>query len=358
MPPWPCATASPRNEQTGGLPLTIATGLIGYGLGGAAFHAPLIQACSRLSLEAIVTSREVPDGIAAVRDPLALIAVPTVKLIVISTPNDQHFPLAKAALEAGKHVVIDKPFTVTVAEADALIALARKKKRLLAAFHNRRWDGDFLTVRKLVESGRLGEVVLCEMHWDRFRPAIRPGWKDNPAQGASLLNDLGPHLIDQALLLFGKPDALVADVVAQRPASEVDDYYDLVLHYSRRRVRLCASVLVAAPRPRFALHGSAASFVKYGLDPQESQLQSGLRLGDPGYGVEDPAQHGLLTDAGGRTERIVTEPGRYHDYYEAVAAAILYRDPPPVDPADARAGLAIIEAARQSASEGRRIALA
>ena len=356
MPPWPCATASPRNDEARGPELTIATGLIGYGLGGAAFHAPLIHACSRLSLDAIVTSRDTPDGIAAIRDPLALIAVPTVQLIVISTPNRPHFPLARAALEAGKHVRIDKPFSITVAEADALIAMAQKKKRLLTAFHNRRWDGDFLTVRrKLVKSGRLGEVALCEMHWDRYRPAIREGWKDNPAQGASLLNDLGPHLIDQALLLLGKPDALVADVAAQRPASEVDDYYDLVLHYSRRRVRLCASVLVAAPRPRFALRRQRGELRQIRPRSPGEPLQSGLRPGDPGYGVEDPAQHGLFTDAGGRTERIVTEPGRYLDYYEAVAAAILYRDPPPVDPADARSGLAIIEAARQSASEGRRI---
>jgi scyllo-inositol 2-dehydrogenase (NADP+) len=338
--------------------LTVATGLIGYGLGGAVFHAPFIQSCDRLSLKAIATSRDVPDGIAAVRDPLALIADPAVQLIVISTPNDQHFPLARAALEAGKHVVIDKPFTVSVAEADALIALAGERERVLSAFHNRRWDGDYLTVRKLVESGRLGELMLCELHWDRLRPAIRPGWRDNPAQGASLLNDLGPHLIDQALQLFGKPDALAADLAAQRPASEVDDYHDIVLHYGPRRVRLAVSVLVPAPRPRFALHGTEASFVKFGLDPQESQLQTGVRIGDPGFGVEDPAQHGLLTFADGRTERIATEPGRYLDYYDGVAAAILDGAPAPVDAADARDGLAIIEAARQSSSEGRRIAFA
>ena len=338
--------------------MKVATGLIGYGLGGAVFHAPFIQACARLSLKAIATSRDVPEGVAAVRDPLALIADATVQLIVISTPNDQHFPLAKAALEAGKHVVIDKPFTVSVAEADALIAIARERNLVLTAFHNRRWDGDFLTVRKLVESGRLGELMLCEMHWDRFRPAIRPGWRDNPAQGASLLNDLGPHLIDQALQLFGKPGALTADLAAQRPTSEVDDYHDIVFHYGARRVRLSVSVLVPAPRPRFALHGTEASFVKYGLDPQESQLQTGVRIGDPGFGVEDPAQHGLLTFADGRTERIATEPGRYLDYYDGVAAAILDGAPAPVDAADARAGLAIIEAARQSSSEGRRIAFA
>ena len=274
------------------------------------------------------------------------------QLIVISTPNDQHFPLAKAALEAGKHVVVDKPFTVTVAEADALIALARSRNRLLTAFHNRRWDGDFLTVRKLVEGGRLGELMLCELVWDRFRPAIRQGWKDDPAHGASLLNDLGPHLIDQALLLFGKPDALVADLSAQRPGSPVDDYFDLVFHYGPRRVRLSVSVLVTAPRPRFALHGTEASFIKFGLDPQESQLQSGLRPGDPGFGAEDPAQHGLLTFADGRTERIATEPGCYLAFYDEVASAILDGAPAPVDPADARFGLAIIEAARQGAGEG------
>jgi scyllo-inositol 2-dehydrogenase (NADP+) len=207
-----------------------------------------------------------------------------------------------------------------VAEADALIALARERSLLLTAFHNRRWDGDFLTVRNLVESGRLGELMLCELHWDRFRPAIRPGWRDNPAQGASLLNDLGPHLIDQALQLFGKPDALAADLAAQRPASEVDDYHDIVLHYGPRRVRLTVSVLVPAPRPRFALHGTEGQLRQIrsrsaGEPVADRRADRRSRLRGGGSGAARPAHFRRRT-----AERIATEAGRYLDYYDGVAA--------------------------------------
>ena len=337
--------------------MTIRTGLIGYGLGGAVFHAPLIQASPSLSLDAIATSRAVPEGVRAVADPRALIADPAIDLVVIATPNATHFPLALAALEAGKHVVIDKPFTATVAQADRLIGLARERDRRLTVFHNRRWDGDFLTARRLLASQRLGEVMLCEMHWDRFRLEIRPGWKDEAAEGTGLLYDLGSHLIDQALVLFGPPDEVSGDLAVQRPGAAVDDYFALTLHYGSRRVLLCASTVVAATRPRFGLHGTGASFVKYGLDPQEDQLKSGGRPGKPDFGEEEPRTQGILTLPDGGRERIPTDPGRYGDFYDAVAAAIADGAPVPVDPVDARLGLEIIEAARTSAGKGRRVAL-
>jgi scyllo-inositol 2-dehydrogenase (NADP+) len=319
--------------------LTVRAGLIGHGLGGRAFHEPLIRAAERLWLAAIATTRSTPDA-------AALIADPGIDLIVISTPNHSHFPLAAAALEAGKHVVIDKPFTVTLAEADALIALARDRERILTVFHNRRWDGDFLTVRRLLTSGRLGEVMRYEAHWDRFRPAIREGWKEEAGPGTGVLGDLGPHLIDQALLLFGPPDAVDGDLEMQRPGTAVEDYFAITLRYGSRRVILTSSLLATAPRPRFGLYGTQGSFVKYGLDPQEPQALAGMSPADPGFGVEDARWHGTLTLADGTTERVPTERGDYLAYYEAVAAAILDGGPVPVEPADARAGLAFIARVR------------
>jgi scyllo-inositol 2-dehydrogenase (NADP+) len=333
----------------------VRVALIGYGLGGRAFHAPLIRATQGLELTAIATARPVPEGIAAVRDPLAAIADPAIDLVVLATPNATHFPLAKAALEAGKHVVIDKPFAASVAEADALIALATARSRMLTVFHNRRWDGDFRTVRALVESGRLGEIMLCEMYWDRFRRLPRDNWKDAGGPGTGLLFDLGSHLIDQALLLFGPPDSIAADLAVQRAEAIADDYFALILHDGARRIVLGCSTLVAAPRPRFALHGTKGGFVKYGLDPQEAAMDAGATPGLPGFGVEEARWHGVLTAPDGARETIETLPGRYLAFYEGVARAIAGDAPPPVDPAEAREGLRLIELARQSAGEGRRI---
>ena len=338
----------------------VNVGLIGYGLAGATFHAPLIAAVDRLQLKAIATSRPVALGAEGLRitpDPQAILDADDIDLVVIATPNELHFPLAQAALDAGKHVVVDKPFTLDVEQATALIAQAKEVDRLLSVFHNRRWDGDYLTVCRLVADGRLGEIFLFEARWDRFRPAIKRGWREVPAQGAGLLNDLGPHLIDQALQLFGLPDAVSGDVIAQRRQAAVDDYFELVLHFGRMRAILSASTLVAAPRPRFALHGSKGSFVKFGLDPQEAALKAGIIPGTSGFGQDDPSRYGTLTDSDGRSEAVPTEEGRYTAYYEAAADAILLRGPVPVEPADARTGLRIIEVTRRSAREGRRLPL-
>lgn len=316
--------------------------LIGRGLGGTAFHMPLIRALPQLELVVV----------AGAADAVSAVVTPVVDLVVISSPNRTHFPLAEAALNAGKHVVIDKPFTTSVAEADTLIALAKERGRLLTVFHNRRWDGDFRTVKKVMP--RLGEVKLLEAHWDRFRREIRPGWKDAADGGAGTLNDLGPHLIDQALQLFGLPEAVSADVATQREGASVDDYFSLTLHYGAMRAVLGASTLVMDPRPRFALHGTAGSFVKYGLDPQEAALKAGA---DPrAAGADSPEHYGTLATEAGQ-ERVPTEPGRYLAFYEAVIAAIRDGAPPPVDPADARDGLRIIELARRSSEEGRRLKL-
>ena len=272
-------------------------------------------------------------------------------LVVIASPNQTHFPIARQALETGRHVVVDKPFTVDVAEADELIRIARERQVVLTVFHNRRWDADFLTVRDVLP--KLGEILLFEANWDRFRPAVKQGWREKPEPGSGVLNDLGPHLIDQALQLFGTPDAIDADIVAQREGALVDDYFDLGLHYGARRVCLRSSTLVAAPRPRFAVHGTSGSFIKHGLDPQESQLKSGMNPCDHDFGVD--SNHGSLIFPDGHAESVPTKRGNYLAFYEAVADAIGDGAPPPVSPEGARDGLALIALARWAAQQGRRL---
>jgi scyllo-inositol 2-dehydrogenase (NADP+) len=324
----------------------IRVGLVGYGLAGSTFHEPLIRACAELELAAVLTSREHPRRVGSFEELLE-----KSDLVVIASPNQHHFPQAKTALEQRKHVVVDKPFTVALDEADELIALADRQERVLTVFHNRRWDGDFQTARRILPE--LGEVLLYEANWDRFRPSIKEGWREVPGRGAGILNDLGSHLIDQALQLFGMPDAIAADVLAQREGAVVDDYFDLTLEYDRLRVCLRSSTLMAEPGARFALHGTDGSYVKFGLDPQEAQLKAGMDPSDAAFGV-DP-RHGLRTLDSGKTQAVPTERGRYVAFYEGVVAAILDGAPVPVDPRDARAGLLLIELARRASEEGQHL---
>jgi scyllo-inositol 2-dehydrogenase (NADP+) len=299
-----------------------------------------------MELSAVHTSRDVPLRVGTINELLD-----RSDLVVVATPNPTHFEIAGAALRAGKHVVVDKPFAVTIAEADELKALARDRERVLTLFHNRRWDSDFLTVREVLP--QLGEIMLFEAHWDRFRPQIKQGWREVAQPGGGVLSDLGPHMIDQVLLLFGMPDAISADVQAQREGAQVDDYFDLNLHYGKRRVALRSSTLVAEPRPRFSIHGTTGSYVKYGLDQQEAQLKAGTdpRAGD--FGVDQ--RGGILTLADGTAEPLPSARGNYRAFYEAVADAILDGAPVPVDPADARAGMQLIDLARRSAAQGQRL---
>jgi scyllo-inositol 2-dehydrogenase (NADP+) len=324
----------------------IRVGVAGYGLAGSAFHAPLIRACERMELAAVLTSRDVPERVGSLDELLE-----RCDLVVVATPNTTHFEIAAAALNAGKHVVVDKPFTVTVDEADALIALSNQRERVLTVFQNRRWDSDFLTLRKVLP--QLGEIILFEAHWDRFRPEIKQGWREVPQPGAGVLSDLGPHMIDQALMLLGMPAAVSADLEAQRVGAEVDDYFDLTLHYGEGRVCLRCSTLIAEPRPRFAVHGTGGSFIKYGLDRQEAQLKSGMDPHDASFGVDETT--GTLTFGDGKRGQVPSERGDYPAFYEAVADAILDGAPPPVDPADARAGLVLIDLARRAAELGQRL---
>jgi scyllo-inositol 2-dehydrogenase (NADP+) len=254
-------------------------------------------------------------------------------------------------------VVVDKPFATSVHEAETLIALAESKGLFLSVYQNRRWDGDFLTVKHCIESGMLGTVYHYEAHFDRFRPLIKPGWREGTGRGAGIVYDLGAHLIDQALQLFGLPRAVSADIITQRSAGQADDYFHIVLDYGRMRAVLHASTLVCEPGPHFAVHGDGGSFLKYGMDSQEEALKSGKRPGDPGWAVDASEAFGELVSADGSRKRIPTLVGGYERYYQGVAAALLHKGDNPVDPAGARDGLAVMEAAYRSSVERRSVAI-
>jgi scyllo-inositol 2-dehydrogenase (NADP+) len=339
----------------------IGVGLVGYGLAGSVFHAPLIRAEPRLDLRAVATSRagqvgrDLP-GARVVASAEELLADPAVELVVVAAPNAVHHRLAAAALRAGRHVVVDKPFVLGTAEADELLALAAAADRRLSVFQNRRWDGDFLTVRRLLGAGLVGQVAGFVSGYDRFRPAPRGGWKEAAGPGSGLLWDLGPHLVDQALVLFGRPETVWADLAIQRPGVAAVDHLQLVLGYGRLRVQLQAGMLARDPGPRFEVQGDRGSFVKHGLDPQEGALRAGATPGGPGWGSEPADRHGTLTtEVGGLelTGRVATLPGRYQDFYAAMADAVEGRGPVPVPAEEARAGVEVIELALRSSHEGR-----
>jgi scyllo-inositol 2-dehydrogenase (NADP+) len=301
-----------------------------------------------MELAAVQTSREAPnrvDSLDALLD--------RSDLVVIASPNTTHFPIAKAALEAGKHVVVDKPFAVTLEEAEELILLAKERGRMLTVFHNRRLDSDFLTLKRILP--RIGAISLYEANWDRFRPTIKQGWRETEKPGGGVWYDLGPHLVDQALQLFGMPQSVSADIFAQRAEARADDYFDVTFHYASRRVCLRCSSLVADPRPRMAAHGSEASYVKFGLDPQEPALKDGADPLDPGFGTDH--RTGTLTFADGGSQSIPNERGDYLAFYEAVADSVLDGAPVPVDPADARDGLLLISLARRASELGQRLSV-
>jgi len=338
----------------------IHVALIGYGLAGQVFHAPVIQAVAGLRLVTVVSSQ--PEKVRADWPEVwvsssaeEVFSSPQIDLVVVATPNSTHFELAQQALQAGKHVVVDKPFTIRAAEARLLAELAAVRGRLLSVYQNRRWDGDFLTVQELVRSGLLGEVVHFESHFDRYRPEVRPRWREQAGPGSGLWYDLGPHLADQALQLFGPPQAVYADMVQMRENAQTTDYFHVLLRYPRRRIILHASALVAAGSPRFVVHGTQGSFVKHGLDPQEDALRQGLQPGREGWG-QDPSE-GWLYRPGQSPQTIPTRPGDYSRFYQAVRDAILQTGPNPVPPEQAVRLMELIEAAQRSAIERREISL-
>jgi scyllo-inositol 2-dehydrogenase (NADP+) len=340
-------------------PLNVA--LAGFGAAGRFFHSPFITTNPRLRLIHVLERRTtaspgVYPHVSVLRDLDDLLAAPGIDLVVIATPNHTHFDLASRALRAGKHVVVDKPVATSADEARQLASDAAQRNLLLAVYHNRRWDGDFLTVQDLLAQQRLGRLVAYESHFDRFRPQPQPGrWREQPAPGAGLLFDLGPHLIDQACLLFDAPRTVTADVRVERDAAAVDDSFDLRLGYPRLTVTLRAGTLIKQPRPRFALYGTAGSFVKFGLDPQEAALRAGRSPCDRDWGVERAEDWGILETERGGPERVPTRAGGYAGFYDNICDAIAGLAPLAVTPAQAVRVIAIIETAFRSSAERRTI---
>ncbi|MCX5407002.1 Gfo/Idh/MocA family oxidoreductase [Streptomyces sp. NBC_00335] len=362
------APASPATPLTPTAPLRV--GLVGYGLAGSVFHAPLVSATEGLVLDTVVTSdpgraaqaREAyPDVRIAATATELLAQSPAPDLVVIASPNKTHVPLATAALTAGIPVVVDKPLAATAAEARELAALADRTGTFLSVFQNRRWDNDFLTLRRLIADGELGEVQRFESRFERWRPQLKGGWRESgaPEEIGGLLYDLGSHVVDQALVLFGPAVRVYAEADVRRPGAEADDDTFIALtHASGVRSHLYVSATTAQLGPRFRVLGSRAGYVKYGLDPQEGALREGLRPGDPDrtWGEEPEHLWGRLGSGespltGGGTP-VRTAPGDYPAYYAAVAAALRDGGPAPVTALEAAHCLDVLEAALRSSRDG------
>lgn len=345
----------------------VRVGLLGYGLGGSTFHAPFIDAVPELELVAVVTTDARRQQVARDRHHHAqivgsvdeLLARSDLDLVVVSTPNATHVPLALAVLRSGRHVVVDKPVASTAEEASTLAAVAAEHGRLCIPFHNRRWDGDFLTVRELVEAGRLGPLQRVDIRWERWRPQTGMpsgrAWKDDPTPGAAggVHFDLGPHVIDQALVLLGRPTSVYAELATRRDgAHAVDDAFLALTFPGGAVAHLTASLSVGRPLPRFHVVGRHATYVGVTtMDPQEAALVEGRVPTEPGWGSVDETVWGVL-GAGDRTVTVPTLPGDYGAFYRGVARSVLAGAAPPVTIDEAVAVLEVLDAARRSAAEG------
>ncbi|MBX6317001.1 MULTISPECIES: oxidoreductase [Pseudomonadota] len=334
---------------------SIRVGLVGYGFSGKTFHAPLIRAVPGLDLVAVVSRNadkvqaDLP-GVIVEANPLALVTSSLIDLVVIATPNETHAPIARVALAAGKHVVIDKPFALDMREARELIALSRQHDRLLSVFHNRRWDSDFLTVRRSIIYQHIGEVTHFESHFDRFRPQVRDRWRERADPGSGLWFDLGPHLVDQALQLFGLPDRVHGNLARQRAGALTDDWAHVVLDYEERRVILHGGSLVAGGSHRFVVHGTGGSLVKRMPDRQEQQLLDGLQPGALGWGDDpDPL---IVHAADGSTRYLPATSGDQRMYYRGIAEAFNGNRDNLATDLQSLAVMAVLEAAEHSSRTG------
>ncbi|GGD44976.1 oxidoreductase [Pseudoxanthomonas indica] len=344
-------------------PLNVA--LIGYGYVGKVFHAPLLSHTPGFHLHTVVSRdagkvhADLPH-MRVVADAQQAFADPAIDLVVIASPNDSHASLALAALDHGKHVVVDKPFTVTVAEAESVIARARDRGRLVSVFQNRRWDADFLTVQQLVRDDVLGDIAELHSHFDRYRPQVQSRWRESAAAGAGLWFDLGPHLLDQAVQLFGMPLALQVDLALQRQDAQAPDYFHAQLRYRRCRVHLHAGSLVAANGLRFAVHGQRGSYQKHGLDGQEQALRAGTQPGEMGWGEDSESGRLELVDGEGHVsvQTLPSQPGDYRRYYQAMHAAMVDGTPPPVSAEQALALMRLIALGERSNAERRELTVA
>jgi predicted dehydrogenase len=338
-------------------PLRVA--LVGYGLAGSAFHAPFIATTPGLRLAAVVTRNEERRAQAQRDHPGVSLferaeeiwaSAGEFDLGVVAAPNRAHVPLGLAALSAGLPVVVDKPLAPGAAEGRKLVDAAREQGLMLTVFQNRRWDGDFLTVRRLLKEGALGRALRFESRFERWRPEVGEGWREQPApeDAGGLLFDLGSHLVDQAVQLFGPPQAVYAEIETRRAGAEVDDDDFVALeHADGVRSHLWMSSVAAQPGPRFRVLGDQAAYVKHGLDVQEEALRAGRSPTEPGWGEELPELWGRL-GAGDETREVPTEPGNYGAFYEAVVKCLRDGAPPPVDPSDAVEVLDVLERARSA----------
>lgn len=342
----------------------VQTALASFGMSGKVFHGPLLKVNPQFRVIRVMertgnlSSGLFPEaGIA--RDYGALLGDPEVELVIVNTPDSFHYEMAKMALQAGKHVVVEKPFTLRSFEADELIGLAENMGVLLTVYQNRRWDGDFLTVKEMVKSGILGRIIEFESHFDRFRPDINlSSWKEQGDEYAGVLFNLGSHMADQALQLFGIPEAVTSHLKIVRPGGKVLDYYDIRLHYSSFSVLLKCSYLVREQGPRYIVHGTKGSFLKWGIDPQEEMLKNGTLPTDDAWGIEKENDWGILHVSAGTDElqgRVVTLPGNYPAFYENLFGAIRHGLPLAVHPSEARDVIRLLEICLESNREKRTI---
>lgn len=344
----------------------IRTAVAAFGLSAKVFHVPFIATMPEFELVSVQErnrqeSKEMYPKVNVVRTFEELIADPSIELVVITTPNDTHFPYAAAAMKAGKHVVLEKPFTIHSSEALELDRISKETGTLLSVYQNRRYVSDFNTIREILNKKLLGEVHEYVAHYDRYRAEARPGaWREKPEPGSGILYDLGPHLIDQALLLFGMPKSVTADIKRQRPHAQTDDYFDLWLQYDKLKVTLHSGMLVREMGPRYMIHGTEGSYIKSGEDPQEAALRAGeLPVGDH-WGYEDRMFEGILhTSVNGVVERRTypTLPGNFGTYYKNIWRSIRQHAPLTETAMDGYRTILIIEKAIQSAQEGRTVLL-
>ncbi len=342
----------------------IRAAVIGFGNGGRTFHSAFISAVPGLRLAAIVQRKgdeaaQAYPNATIYRSVEEMLADDSIQLVAVTTSNQTHFELGRQSLLAGKHTVIDKPFTITSAEAVELIAIARERNLVLSAFQNRRWDGDFRTLRDIISRGVLGRLVVFESHYDRYRQELRLNtWKESGLFGGGQLYDLGTHIIDQALALFGVPQTITANIRVERDHALNDDAFDILFNYIGETeknliVWLRSTMTAAIAGPRFTLHGTQGSFVKFGIDPQEDAIKAGGVIGSPGWGEEPESLWGTLKLADGSESRIPTEPGDYRGYYANVRDTILGAAQLAVPARDAWRTARIIELAHRSNQEGR-----
>jgi scyllo-inositol 2-dehydrogenase (NADP+) len=301
-------------------------GLVGFGFAGKVFHAPVIRAVDGLRLTTIVQRHGPPDpkypDVEFVRSVEEMLKR-NIDLVVVATPNTSHHPITKQCLLAGHHVVVDKPFTPTLAEAEELVQIAKRQRRIITIYQDRRYTGDFVTVQQVVAEGTLGRIAMYESHFDRFRPELKPNaWREAALPGSGVWFDIGPHLFDQALLLFGVPDSISADIRIERDGANVDDAFDVTLYYRHTRAILRASMLRPPVGPTWLVHGTKGSFIKFGMDPQEAALKEGRTPDEPDWDREPEELYGKVI-ASDATRTIPTLTSSFARYYENVRDAML-----------------------------------